>query len=84
VFLVPLLGNTNPSDCTKKHQQAPHIPIEVCECKYNIKDSASTQNISVAFYQEYSRNHYLYFTIGKQWNNDLLVNNKGVFTNIPT
>ena len=28
-------------------------------------DSVSAQNTSVAFYQEYSRYHYLYFTIGK-------------------
>jgi len=48
------------------------------------KDSASVKNISVAFYQEYSKYRYLYFTIGKQWSKDLLNNNKGVFTNIPT
>ena len=48
-----------------------------------MKDFASTQNIIVAFYQEYSMYRYLYFTTGKQWSKDLL-NNRGVFTNIPT
>ena len=28
-----------------------------------MKDSASAQNTIVAFYREYSRYHYLYFTI---------------------
>jgi hypothetical protein len=42
-----------------------------------MKDSASTQNTIVAFYQEYSRYRYLYFTIGKQWSKDLL-NSKGI------
>jgi hypothetical protein len=56
--------------------------VDVWECKYNIKDSASAQNISVAFHREYSRYCYLYFTIGKQWSKDLLNNNKGVFINI--
>ena len=42
-----------------------------------MKDSASAQNTIVAFYQEYSRYRYLYFTIGKQWSKDLL-NIKGV------
>ena len=51
--------------------------VDVGECKYNIKDSASAQNISVAFHREYSRYRYLYFTIGKQWNKDLL-SNKGI------
>ena len=37
-----------------------------------MKGSASTQNTIVAFYQEYSRFYYLYFTIGKQWSKDLL------------
>ena len=45
-----------------------------------MKDSASAQNTIVAFYQEYSRYHYLYFTIGKQWSKYLL-NNKGMSTN---
>ena len=48
-----------------------------------MKDSASAQNNVVAFYQEYSRYRYLYFTIGKQWNKDLL-GNKGVSVKIPT
>ena len=42
-----------------------------------MKDSASTQNTQntiVAFYREYSRYRYLYFTIGKQWSKDLLSN----------
>ena len=42
-----------------------------------MKDSASPQNTIVAFYQEYSRYRYLYFTTGKQWSKDLL-NIKGV------
>ena len=40
-----------------------------------MKDSASTQNTQntiVAFYREYSRYRYLYFTTGKQWIKDLL------------
>ena len=41
-----------------------------------MKDFARTQNTIVAFYWEYSRYHYLYFIIGKQWNKDLLNNNK--------
>ena len=48
-----------------------------------MKDSASAQNTVVAFYQEYSRYRYLYFTIGKQWNKDLL-DNEGVYVTIPT
>ena len=39
-----------------------------------MKNSASAQNTIVAFYQEYSRYRYLYFTTGKQWNKDLLSN----------
>ena len=54
--------------------------VDVWECKYNIKDSASAQNITVAFHREYSRYHYLYFIIGKQWSKDLL-SNKGMSTN---
>ena len=42
-----------------------------------MKDSASAQNIIVAFYREYSRYRYLYFTIGKQWSKELL-SNKGI------
>ena len=45
-----------------------------------MKDSASAQNTIVAFYQEYSRYRYLYFTIGKQWSKDLL-SNKGISIN---
>ena len=45
-----------------------------------MKDSASAQKTIVAFYQEYSRYRYLYFTIGKQWSKDLL-DNKGMPTN---
>jgi hypothetical protein len=41
-----------------------------------MKDSASAHNTVVAFYGEYSRYRYLYFTIGKQWSKDLL-NSKG-------
>ena len=37
-----------------------------------MKDSTSAQNTIVAFYREYSRYRYLYFTIGKQWSKDLL------------
>ena len=48
-----------------------------------MKDSASAHNTIVAFYLEYSRYRYFYFTTGKQWNKDLL-DNKGVFVNIPT
>ena len=48
-----------------------------------MKDSTSAQNTIVAFYREYSRYHYLYFTIGKQWSKDLLGNN-GVSINRPT
>ena len=42
-----------------------------------MKDSAREQNTIVAFYREYSRYCYLYFTIGKQWIKDLL-SNKGI------
>ena len=42
-----------------------------------MKDSASAHNTIVAFYGEYSRYRYLYFTTGKQWSKDLL-NIKGV------
>ena len=42
-----------------------------------MKDSASAQNTIVAFYCEYSRYRYLYFTIGKQWSKYLL-SNKGI------
>ena len=42
-----------------------------------MKDSTSAQNTIVAFYREYSRYLYLYFTTGKQWSKDLL-NIKGV------
>ena len=45
-----------------------------------MKDFASAQNTIVAFYQEYSRYHYLYFTIGEQWSIDLL-DSKGMSTN---
>jgi hypothetical protein len=34
-----------------------------------------TEYTIVAFYQEYSRYHYLYFTIGKQWSKDLMDSN---------
>jgi hypothetical protein len=34
-------------------------------------------NTIVAFYREYSKYCYLYFTIGKQWSKDVL-NNKGI------
>jgi Zn-dependent membrane protease YugP len=42
-----------------------------------MKDSACAQNTIAAFYWEYSRYRYLYFTTGKQWSKDLL-GNKGV------
>ena len=45
-----------------------------------MKDSASAQNTIVAFYGEYSRYRYLYFTTGKQWCKDLL-DNKRISTN---
>ena len=45
-----------------------------------MKDSARAHNTIVAFYQEYSRYRYLYFTTGKQWSKDLL-DNKGMSTN---
>ena len=45
-----------------------------------MKDSISAQNTIVAFYPEYSRYRYLYFTTGKQWSKDLL-DNKGMSTN---
>ena len=48
-----------------------------------MKDSASAQNTIVAFYQEYFRYRYLYFTTEKQSIKDLL-GNKGVSINIPT
>ena len=48
-----------------------------------MKDSASAQKTIVAFYQEFSRYRYLYFTTGKQWNKELL-GNKGISINIPT
>ena len=35
------------------------------KCNKNKKNSASAQNIIVAFYREYSRYRYLYFTTGK-------------------
>jgi Zn-dependent membrane protease YugP len=42
-----------------------------------MKDFASAQNTIVAFYREYSRYRYLYFTTGKQWSKYLL-NSKGI------
>jgi hypothetical protein len=42
-----------------------------------MKDSACAHNTIVAFYRDYSRYRYLYFTIGKQWSKELL-DNKGV------
>ena len=48
-----------------------------------MKDSASAQNTIVAFYREYFRYRYFYFTTWKQWNKDLL-GNEGVSVNIPT
>ena len=45
-----------------------------------MKDSASAHNTIVAFYWEYYRYRYLYFTTGKQWSKDLLAN-KGMYTN---
>jgi hypothetical protein len=45
-----------------------------------MKDSASTQNTIVAFYREYTRYRYLYFTTRKQWSKDLL-DSKGKSTN---
>ena len=53
------------------------MDVDICECKYNIKDSSSAHNTIVAFYRKYSRYRYLYFTIGKQWNKYLL-NNKEI------
>jgi hypothetical protein len=49
-----------------------------------MKDSARAQNTIVAFYREYFRYRYLYFTTEKQWSKDLLSNGKGVTINIPT
>jgi hypothetical protein len=48
-----------------------------------MKDSARAQNTIIAFYREYFKYRYLYFTTGKQWSKDLL-SNKGVSVNIPT
>ena len=45
-----------------------------------MKDSISAQNTIVAFYREYSRYRYLYFTTGRQWGKYLL-DNKGMSTN---
>ena len=45
-----------------------------------MKDYASAQNTIIAFYQEYSKYLYLYFTTGKQWSKDLL-SNKGISIN---
>ena len=45
-----------------------------------MKDSASAQNTIVAFYQEYSKYCYLYFTTRKQRSKDLL-SNRGMSTN---
>ena len=45
-----------------------------------MKDFVSAQNTIVAFYREYSRYRYLYFTTWKQWSKDLL-DNKGMSTN---
>jgi hypothetical protein len=42
-----------------------------------MKDFTSTQNTIIAFYREYSRYHFLYFTTRKQWSKDLL-NSKGI------
>jgi hypothetical protein len=47
-----------------------------------MKDSASAQNTIVAFYQEYFRNRYLYFTIGKQWSKDYCISKEYVSVNI--
>ena len=45
-----------------------------------MKDSTSVHNTIVAFYREYSKYRYLYFTTGKQWSKDLL-DNKRMSTN---
>ena len=45
-----------------------------------MKDSTSTHNTIVAFYWEYFRYRYLYFTIRKQYSKDLL-SNRGMSTN---
>jgi hypothetical protein len=49
-----------------------------------MKDSARAQNTIVAFYREYSRYHYLYFTTEKQWSKDLMDIGKRITVNIPT
>ena len=41
-----------------------------------MKDSTSAQNTIIAFYREYSRYRYLYFTTRKQWSKDLLSNKR--------
>ena len=41
-----------------------------------MKDSASAQKTIIAFYQEYSRYRYLYFTTGKQWIKILIVHHE--------
>ena len=48
-----------------------------------MKNSVSAQNTIVAFYREYSRYCYLYFTTAKQWSKYLL-NIKGVSTSQQT
>ena len=42
------------------------------KCNKNKKNSASAQNIIVAFYREYSTYRYLYFTTGKLRSKNLI------------
>ena len=49
-----------------------------------MKNSASAHNTIVAFYQEYSRYRYLYFTTGKQWSKDYYISKEYLLVNIPS
>ena len=49
-----------------------------------MKDSASAHNTIVAFYREYSRYRYLYFTTGKQHSKDYCISKEYLLVNIPS
>jgi hypothetical protein len=65
--------------CAEKHIKGPmalfglwpiYTPVDVCECKYNIEDSASAENTIVVFHREYFRYRYLYLAQG---NNEIKI-----------
>ena len=85
VFVDPHQGNKDvmPFSLPTTKSCVEFIGVGIYKCKQNMKDSASAQNTIVAFYREYFRYRYFYFTTQKQWNKYLL-GNEGVSVNIPT